>query len=69
MHYLCTLSNIYLQWILQKKNVTAFIGSVGKDDYSRILENKAREDGVNVRYQYTAERQTGKIKYFGNFDN
>ncbi|XP_073993108.1 adenosine kinase 2 isoform X2 [Rhodnius prolixus] len=47
------------QWILQKKNVTAFIGSVGKDDYSRILENKAREDGVNVRYQYTAERQTG----------
>uniref|UniRef100_A0A023F891 Adenosine kinase n=1 Tax=Triatoma infestans TaxID=30076 RepID=A0A023F891_TRIIF len=47
------------QWILQKPNVTVFIGSVGKDNYSRILENKAREDGVNVKYQYTTERPTG----------
>ncbi|KAK9505047.1 hypothetical protein O3M35_009197 [Rhynocoris fuscipes] len=47
------------QWILQKPNVTVFIGCVGKDEYSKILENKAREDGVDVKYQYTSERPTG----------
>lgn len=35
------------------------MGCVGKDKYSKILEERARSDGVNVRYQYTEEEPTG----------
>ncbi|XKL60814.1 hypothetical protein PGB90_007871 [Kerria lacca] len=45
--------------ILKKSNVVVYIGCVGKDKYSEILEKKAREDGVDVRYQYTTEQPTG----------
>lgn len=37
------------------------MGCVGKDSYSEIIEKKAREDGVNVRYQFTTEEPTGKL--------
>lgn len=47
------------QWILQRPKVTVFFGSVGTDDFSKTLEEKAREDGVNVRYQYTETAPTG----------
>ena len=47
------------QWIIQKPNVTTFFGSVGKDDFSKILADKARSDGVNLRYQYQEDVPTG----------
>uniref|UniRef100_A0A336M4V2 Adenosine kinase n=1 Tax=Culicoides sonorensis TaxID=179676 RepID=A0A336M4V2_CULSO len=47
------------QWILQKPNVSNFFGCVGSDDYAKILEKKAREDGVNVHYQITEKEPTG----------
>lgn len=39
------------------------MGCVGKDKYSQILEDKARSDGVDVRYQYTNQDSTGEYKY------
>jgi len=47
------------QWLLQQPNVTVFFGSVGNDDYAKILETKARGDGVNVRYQVNESQPTG----------
>uniref|UniRef100_A0A1A9W5F3 Adenosine kinase n=1 Tax=Glossina brevipalpis TaxID=37001 RepID=A0A1A9W5F3_9MUSC len=47
------------QWILQKPKVTTFFGCVGKDNYANILEEKAIQDGLNVRYQYTVDAPTG----------
>lgn len=47
------------QWILQKPKVATFFGSVGSDDYAKILEEKATNDGLNVKYQYTKEAPTG----------
>lgn len=47
------------QRVMKKPNVAIFMGSVGKDEYSSILEEKARSDGVNVRYQYTEAESTG----------
>jgi adenosine kinase len=35
------------------------MGCVGKDKYSKILEDKATADGLNVRYQYTDQESTG----------
>lgn len=35
------------------------MGCVGKDKYSNILEERARENGLNVRYQFTDKEQTG----------
>lgn len=47
------------QWILNEPNVTVFMGCVGSDRYSQILEDKARAQGVNVQYQYTNKEPTG----------
>lgn len=47
------------QWILEKPNVTTYFGCVGRDKYSKILEDKARDDGVNVQYQYVDSKPTG----------
>lgn len=47
------------QWVLGKPNVTSYMGCVGADDSGKILEEKAREAGVNVRYQ-TCEKPTGR---------
>lgn len=35
------------------------MGCVGRDKYSTILEEKAKENGLNVRYQYTDKQPTG----------
>lgn len=42
------------------------MGCVGKDKYSQILEEKAKEDGVNVRYQYKDEKSTGNLSFLSN---
>ena len=47
------------QWILQKPKVATFFGSVGNDNYAKILEEKATKDGLNVRYQHSEEVPTG----------
>ena len=47
------------QWVLGKKNLTAYMGCVGEDSSRKILEEKAREAGVNVRYQ-VSEKPTGR---------
>lgn len=47
------------QWFLEKPGVCIYMGCVGKDKYSSILEERARENGLNVRYQYTDKEQTG----------
>jgi adenosine kinase len=35
------------------------MGCVGKDKYSKILEDKLKSDGVNAQYQYTDKEPTG----------
>ncbi|TGZ52604.1 Uncharacterized protein DBV15_07083 [Temnothorax longispinosus] len=47
------------QWFLQKPKVATYMGCVGRDKYSKILEDKAVADGLNVRYQYTDQEPTG----------
>ena len=47
------------QWVLGKKNLTSYMGCVGEDSSRKILEEKAREAGVNVRYQ-VSEKPTGR---------
>ena len=38
------------------------MGSVGKDDFSKTLEEKAEEAGVKVKYQKQDDHPTGKKK-------
>lgn len=47
------------QWILQRPGVCSYLGCVGKDEFSKILEDKASEDGILARFQHTSERPTG----------
>lgn len=48
------------QWIIKQKNVAAFFGCVGEENFAQILEDRAKGDGVNVRYQKKGDYQTGK---------
>ena len=43
------------QWMLQVPGATAYMGAVGDDEYSRILERCATEDGVLVHYMKNSE--------------
>ncbi|XP_017798780.1 PREDICTED: adenosine kinase 2 [Habropoda laboriosa] len=47
------------QWFLERPRIATYMGCVGRDKYSKILEDKARADGLNVRYQYTNKEPTG----------
>lgn len=47
------------QWLLKKPGVAIFMGCIGKDKYGKILEDKAIEAGVDVRYQYHPSVPTG----------
>ncbi|XP_050308881.1 uncharacterized protein LOC126745192 [Anthonomus grandis grandis] len=47
------------QWLVGKPNTTTFFGSVGEDNFAKILYEKAVTDGVNVKYQYTDKEPTG----------
>lgn len=40
--------------------MAVFFGAVGRDKYSEILKQKANEEGVEVKYQYSSEKPTGK---------
>ena len=53
------------QTIVGTKNSCSFMGCVGKDKYSKTLEEKSKEAGINVKYQYSDEHATGIVlKYF-----
>jgi len=47
------------QWILGKKSLCSYMGCVGRDASSKILEQKASDAGVNVKYQYS-DKPTGR---------
>lgn len=47
------------QWILDRPKTCVFFGCVGNDDFSKILEERAVKDGVNVRYQHNEIHPTG----------
>jgi len=50
------------QWVLggkAKPGLCAYMGSVGRDESSKILEDKAKQGGVRVCYQYN-EKPTGR---------
>ena len=37
------------QWLLQVPGAVSYFGCVGKDKYSKIMEDTARKEGLNVR--------------------
>ena len=39
--------------------VTLYILSTGKDEFGKILQQKAEEAGVAVKYLYSSEHETG----------
>ena len=48
------------QWLIGIHHATTFVGCIGKDDkYGKILEAKATEAGVNVKYMRTDKEPTG----------
>ena len=50
----------FCQWIVGKNNqVTTLVGSVGNDYFGKIMAEKAKGDGVNVRYQIVDDAATG----------
>jgi SNF2 family DNA or RNA helicase len=46
------------------KHVSIFMGCVGKDNFSEILAEKAKSDGVDVRYQLTDKESTSSYPIF-----
>lgn len=57
------------QWVLNRPNVCTFMGSVGDDEYGKILENKSRAAGVNVQYQVTKDIKSGTCAVLVNEHN
>ncbi|KAL3876326.1 hypothetical protein ACJMK2_034188 [Sinanodonta woodiana] len=57
------------QWIIGIPNATTFFGCISKDKFGMILEEKAREAGVNVKYQYTDKEGTGTCGVIVTADN
>ncbi|XP_075677203.1 uncharacterized protein LOC113793733 [Dermatophagoides pteronyssinus] len=50
----------YCQWVVGKNlQLTTFIGAVGNDYFGKIMEQKAKDDGVNVHYQKVDDALTG----------
>ena len=47
------------QWLLESSKATTFMGGVGDDKFRHILEEKARDVGVNVCYQVYPGVKTG----------
>jgi len=47
------------QWMLNGQGDVHFIGSVGNDEYGKILEKAAQEEKVQTHFMVTEEFQTG----------
>lgn len=54
---------------MNQPNVCTFMGSVGEDEYAKILESKSRAAGVNVNYQITKEIKSGTCAVLVNGQN
>lgn len=55
-----TLNTIRVgQWLLQKDHTFSYFGSIGADEYSKTLIEKAEDLGVNMKCQVNAEHPTG----------
>ena len=53
------IDNVLNFRVVRRENRCVYLGCIGHDDFGQILEKKAREAGVNVRYQYTEKAATG----------
>lgn len=50
----------FCQWVVGKNyQVTTFVGSCGNDYFGKIMEKKAKGDGVLVKYQMVDGVNTG----------
>jgi adenosine kinase, putative len=50
----------FIQWIIgHNQSVTTFVGCIGNDYFGRMMEKKAKSDGVKVLYALTDETATG----------
>ncbi|CAB4006454.1 adenosine kinase 2 [Paramuricea clavata] len=47
------------QWLMQLPKAASYIGCVGKDDFGKILQQKAEEAGVCVQYLHSDDQDTG----------
>ncbi|XP_046844534.1 adenosine kinase-like [Xenia sp. Carnegie-2017] len=47
------------QWLMQVPKACAYIGCVGKDRFGEILKEKAEKAGVDVKYYYIDNPETG----------
>lgn len=47
------------QWLIGIPQATTFVGCISHDKYGKILEEKTKESGVRVNYQYCDSEPTG----------
>lgn len=47
------------QWLLRFPDATTYFGCINRDRFGDILEQKAKDIGVNVKFQYTDKQATG----------
>ncbi|KAJ6226800.1 hypothetical protein M0813_10334 [Anaeramoeba flamelloides] len=47
------------QWLLQKPGITAYAGSVGDDEFGKILKKTVTKDGVDAYYTVDPTRPSG----------
>ena len=55
----CLNSSRIAQWHLKKPNVVTNTGCIGRDEFGKILQQKAVEAGVNVQLQIDPREKTG----------
>lgn len=47
------------QWMIQKPNLGAYIGSIGNDSNGKLLKDAAQKEGVSTHYMVQNDVQTG----------
>jgi adenosine kinase len=57
------------QWLIGKPDVISYFGCVGDDEYSKILVEKSKEAGVNIKPQVNKENSTGTCAVLINGSN
>lgn len=56
----CQNTMRFIQWIIGKNtSVTTFVGCIGNDYFGRMMEKKAKSEGVKVLYAVEKEKATG----------
>lgn len=55
-----TLNSIRIaQWASDRKNITAYIGCIGKDNFGQIMEKQVEKDGVKAFFRIDEKVATG----------